>query len=223
MNKAPSSYAPTRKDKSITSYFSDGTIVNFSNGETIVNGLDEPDGVFLIKEGFVKACSTSRDGHANLLLIHKAGEFIPLPWALDGIHLTGLSYEAISEVKLLRSSKDKLRTSMGHDAWLTQEIMTQLVNVVAIYTQRIQILEFRSARGRVIAEMIYLSERFGMHQGSEILIDAPITHQDIADSINMNRETASRALEQLFDEGLIGQVDHFFTIKDPVKLKDALE
>jgi CRP-like cAMP-binding protein len=223
MTTTLSSYTPTRKDKSISSYFSDGTIIYFSNGETIVNGLDEPDGVFLIKEGFVKACSTSHDGHANLLLIHQAGEFIPLPWALDGIHLTGLSYEAISEVKLLRSSKDKLRTSMGHDAWLTQEIMTQLVNVVAIYTQRIQILEFRSARGRVIAEMLFFGERFGKHQGSEILIDAPITHQDIADSINMNRETASRALEQLFEEGLIGQVDHLFTIKDPIKLREALE
>jgi CRP-like cAMP-binding protein len=217
-----STYTPIRKDKSINSYFSDGTVMKFSSGETIVNGIDEPDGVFLIKEGYVKACSTSHDGHANLLLIHKAGEFIPLPWALDGIHLTGLSYESMSEVKLIRSSKDKLRGAMGHDAWLTQEILTQLVNVVAIYTQRIQSLEFRSARGRVIAEMLFFSERFGKHLGSEILIDAPLTHQDIADSINMNRETASRALEQLFDEGLIGQSEHLFTIKDPIKLKEAL-
>jgi CRP-like cAMP-binding protein len=222
MATSSSSYSTTRKDKSITSYFSDGTVLKFSSGDTIVNGFDEPDGVFLIKEGFVKACSTSQDGHANLLLIHQAGEFIPLPWALDGIHLTGLSYEAISDVILIRSSKEKLRTAMGHDAWLTQEILTQLVNVVAIYTQRIQILEFRSARGRVIAEMLFLSERFGSQHGSEIIIDAPITHQDIADSINMNRETASRALEQLFEEGLIGQDEHLFTIKDPVKLKEAL-
>jgi CRP-like cAMP-binding protein len=112
---------------------------------------------------------------------------------------------------------------MGNNMWLTQEVLNQAVNVIAIYTQRIQILEFRSARGRIIAEMLFLSERFGKPKGSGILIDAPITHQDISDSINMNRETASRALEKLIEEGLIGQTEHLFTILEPVKLREALK
>jgi len=37
--------------------------------------------------------------------------------------------------------------------------------------------------------LLYLAERFVKHIGAEVLIDAPITHQDIADSISMNRET----------------------------------
>ena len=213
----------SRKDKSIASYFSDGKIMKFVTGDTIINGFDEPDGVYLIKQGFVKSHSTSADGHANLLLVLEAGEFMPLPWALDGFHVTGLFYEAMTDVTVIRSSKDKLRIAMGNNMWLTQEILNQAVNVIAIYTQRIQILEFRSARGRVIAEMLFFAERFGKQHGSEVLIEAPITHQDIADSINMNRETASRALEDLFDEKLVGQEDHLFTILDLEKLKAALE
>jgi CRP-like cAMP-binding protein len=107
--------------------------------------------------------------------------------------------------------------------WLTQEILNQVVNVVAVYTQRIQILEFRSARGRVIAELLFFAGRFGKVNGNQVVINAPITHQDIADSINMNRETASRALELLIEEKLIGQVDHLFTILDNEKLKDELK
>jgi len=182
---------PRRKDRSIASYFSDGINMKFKNGETIINGFDEPDGIHLIKEGFVKACSTSQDGHANLVLIHENGEFIPLPWALDGYHVTGLSYVAMGNVTVIKSSKDKLRVEMGNNMWLTQEVLNQAVNVIAIYTQRIQILEFRSARNRIIAEILMLSERFGKHSRLGIVINAPITHQDIADSINMNRETAS--------------------------------
>lgn len=212
----------SQKDKSIFSYFSDGTVKKYSSGETIINGYDEPEGVFLIKEGFIKACSTSHDGHANLLLIHTAGELIPLPWSLDGTHVTGLSYVAISDVVLMRSSKDQLRMAMGNNMWLTQDILNQTVNVIAVYTQRIQILEYRSARGRVIAEILFFAERFGKYHGGETAIEAPITHQDIADSINMTRETASRALELLFEEGLIGQDDHLFVIKDLNRLKDAL-
>ncbi|HUD06726.1 MAG TPA: hypothetical protein VMR34_02465 [Candidatus Saccharimonadales bacterium] len=91
--------ASETKDKSIISHFNDGLIMEFSKEETIINGLEEPDGVYLIKLGFVKAYSVSRNGNGNLLLIHQAGEFIPLPWALDGTNITGLSYQAMSSYR----------------------------------------------------------------------------------------------------------------------------
>ncbi len=178
------------KDESIVAHFSDGVLLRFSREETIINGVDdEPEGVYLIKEGFVKACSVSQDGHANLLLVHATGEFIPLPWALDGAHTTGLFYEAMTDVTVLRTSKDSLRSAMGNNTWLSQEVLRQAVDIITVYTQRIQTLEFRSARGRIIAELLNLAERFGRPNGTKVLIDAPVTHQDIADSINMSRET----------------------------------
>jgi CRP/FNR family transcriptional regulator len=215
---------PTQKpdDDSIVAHFSEGSLMRFSKDEVIIQGNEEPQGVYLIKSGYVKAYSISHAGHSNLLLVHKAGEFIPLPWALDGAHTTGLFYEAMTDVEVLRSSKANLRSTMGNDSWLSKEILSQTVNIISIYTQRIRTLEYRSARERVIAELIYLSERFGEKHGKEVIINAPITHQDISDSINMSRETASRALELLFEEGLLGQKDHLFTVKDMYKLRTAL-
>lgn len=216
---------PTKhtRDESIIAHFNDGLLMKFTAGETIINGLDEPEGIYLIKKGFVKAFSVSSTGHGNLLLIHEAAEFIPLPWALDGAHTTGLFYQAMSDVAVLRTSKDRLRNSMGTNTWLSQEILKQAVSIITVYTQRIQTLEFRSARGRIIAELLNLAERFGEKHGKEILINAPITHQDIADSINMTRETASRALEQLFEEGLMGQENHLFSVLDLPKLQKNLK
>ena len=210
------------KDESIIAYFNDGILLHFNDGETIINGIDEPEGVFLIKTGFVKAFSISHDGHVNLLLIHQVGDFIPLPWALDGAHTTELYYEAIQAVDVIKASKNKLRTALGNNSWLSQEILKQAINIVTVYTQRIQTLEFRSARGRMISELLNLSERFGEKINQHILINAPITHQDIADSINMNRETASRTLENLFDEGLVSQLNHMFVILDLPRLQQAL-
>jgi len=209
-------------DKSIIAHFSDGLPLSYSSGETIINDFDTPMGVFLIKSGFVKACSVSHAGYGNLLFIHQSGEFIPLPWALDGAHVTGLSYVAMSDVTILRTSKAKLRMAMGHDSWLSQEVLKQSVEVIAVYTQRIQTLEFRSARGRIISELLSLSQRFGDKRGKVVTINAPITHQDIADSINMTRETASKSLEELFKEGLLDQTDHLFTILDLSRLQEAL-
>jgi CRP-like cAMP-binding protein len=209
-------------DESIIAHFSNGVLLRISKEETIINGYDEPDGVYLIKEGFVKSCSVSQDGHGNLLSIHEVGEFIPLPWALDGAHTTGLSYVAMTNVVMLRVPKDRLRTAMGTNTWLSQEVLRQAVNIITVYTQRIQTLEFRSARGRIVSELLSLAERFGKPHGAEVIIDVPITHQDLADSINMNRETASRAIEILIQERLISQDDHVLKVRNLSALQTAL-
>jgi len=213
---------PKGESESIVAHFSDGLLMHFAKDETIINGIEEPEGVYLIKDGFVKAYSVSKAGNANLLLVHEAGEFIPLPWALDGAHATGLYYEAMTDVTVLRASKDKLRAAMGNNSWLSQEVLKQAVNILAVYSNRIQTLEFRSARGRVISELLNYAERFGKLAGNEVTINAPITQQDIADSINMTRETANIALGQLFEEGLVGQDEHLFIILDLPGLQAAL-
>lgn len=209
------------KGGDIQNHFTDGVIKHFIKGETIIHGFEGPQGVYLIKKGFVKAYTITKSGHENLLLIHDKDEFIPLIWALDGVHTEGLYYQAMSDVTVLRTSKDKLRSAMEENTWLSQEILKQSVHIITAYGQRIQTLEFRTARERLVAELLNLTEMFGKTQGNEILIDAPITHQDIADSINMTRETASRALGLLFEEGLVKQVDHMFTVRRINKLEDA--
>jgi len=213
---------PDIVDESIVAHFSDGLEMHFSKNEVIVNEIDEPAGVYLIKSGFVKAYSLSNDGRRKLFLVHEVGEFIPLPWALDGQQATGLIYEAMTDVTTLRASKDRLRNAMGNNSWLSQEILKQAVNILTVYTQRIQTLEFRSARGRIVSELMYLAERFGEAHGSTVTINAPITHQDVADSINMTRETASRALGELFNEKLVGQKGHLFVLLDLPSLRRDL-
>ncbi len=208
--------------ESIAAHFSDGLEMRFSKEQTIINGYNEPDGVYLIKSGFVKAYSVTKSGHVNLLIVHQKDEFIPLPWALDGAHKTGLFYEALSDVTVMRASKDKLRAAMGTNTWLAKEVLKQAVDIITAYTQRIQTLELRTARERIISQLIYYAERFGKAHSGTILLDVPITHQDLADSINMTRETASRALEQLFSEKIIEQNDHQFMVVDIDKLQSLL-
>ncbi len=209
--------------ESLLSHFRVGTEKHFSKGDVMVHGDEVPLGVYFIQSGYVKAYSISPLGQINLLLIHGACEIMPLPWALDGKQKLGIFYEAISKVTVLGTSKDDLRTAMGSNSWLTEQILRQLVNTFTVYAQRIQSLGFRLPRERVIACMLDLATRFGESQGQGMVIKAPITHQDIADSINMTRETASRALGLLADEKLITQKDHLFIIMDEQKLQAELE
>jgi CRP-like cAMP-binding protein len=202
----------------IISHFSGGKVKIFSKGEVLVQGDEEPKGVYLIQSGYVKAYTISRTGQQNLLLIHGAHEIMPLPWALDGAQKLGVFYEAMSDVTIINSSKVDLRLAMGSNTWLTEQILRQLVTTFTVYAQRIQSLEYRLPRERVIARLLDLANRFGKATKKGIVIQAPITHQDIADSINMTRETASRALELLFYDELVAQSKHLFMILDAEKM-----
>ena len=204
--------------ESIAAHFGGGTVKKFLKGEVIVQGNEKPEGAYLIESGYVKAYSISPLGQQNLLLIHGVGEIMPLPWALDGAQKVGIFYEAISDVSTLRTSKDHLRSAMGTNSWLAEQILRQLVNSFTVYAQRIQNLGYRLPRERTIACLLDLATRFGQRDGHDIIIKAPITHQDVADSTNMTRETASRAIEQLSKDKLISQKDHTFAIKDEKKL-----
>ena len=208
--------------ESIISHFNEGSPVFFAKGDVLVQGDEVPSGVFFIQSGYVKAYSISQLGQQNLLLIHGSNEIMPLPWALDGPQKIGIFYEAMSAVEVLRTSKDSLRQAMGNNTWLTEQILRQLVNTFTVYAQRIQNLGYRLPRERIIACLLDLATRFGRQEGHFIIIQAPITHQDIADSINTTRETASRALELLRQEGLLTQKNHLFVINDETKLQSEL-
>jgi len=208
--------------ESISSHFREGSLKYFSKGEILVDGDVEPSSVYLIQSGYVKAYSISQLGQQNLLLIHGANEIMPLPWALDGPQKVGIFYEAMSAVSVLNTSKDKLRSAMGLNSWLTEQILGQLVNTFTVYAQRVQSLGYRSPQERVISCLLDLAARFGESSREGITIQAPITHQDIADSISMTRETASRALESLFEKNLLSQDDHLFVILDEERLQREL-
>ncbi len=208
--------------ESIDAHFSEGTLKRFLKNEIIVQGNEEPEGVFFILEGYVKAYSISQLGQQNLLLIQGEHEILPLPWALDGPQKIGIFYEAMSDVTVKRTSKAHLRAAMGSDPWLTEQILRQLVDAFTVYAQRIQSLGFRLPRERIIATLLDLSIRFGESREEDTVILAPITHQDIADSTNMTRETASRAIEVLIKDKLLHQENYAFVISNERKLQAEL-
>lgn len=56
----------------------------------------------------------------------------------------------------------------------------------------------------------------------EVVIAAPITHQDIADSLHMIRETASREIDRLRQKGLVYQRHRRFVVPNMNQLRQEM-
>lgn len=103
------------------------------------------------------------------------------------------------------------------------EITQLIVDLLNIYMARIDNLEFGKSYPRLIFRLILLAKRFGTTIGNTIIIELPITHKDLANTLAITRETTSREIELLFKKKLLKKKKRLFVIPNIKKLEKELE
>lgn len=201
--------------------FSKGRKSSYRKGEIIIRPDDNPSGVFYIQKGYVRVYSITVDGDEKIHVIYKKDEVFPLLWALKDIQ-KDVYYEALSDLVLKRVPKDLFITFVKEDPTVLHELIDRLVSHFDVFVDRVGNLEISKAYPRLVAQLLFLSKRFGKKVGKGVVIQVPIAHKDIASSINMTRETASREFEKLEKKGLIGYRKHSIVIKNENALKKEL-
>ena len=78
-------------------------------------------------------------------------------------------------------------------------------------------------RSRIAQMLIEMTEEFGIEKNNSIELIIPLTREDMANYIGVTRETISRKLSNLQDEGIIKLVGNKKIIINNLKvLKDLL-
>ena len=180
--------AGIRLQNELANYFKEGRLLKFDRGEFVLNGGEEPRGVYMIQRGFVKVYLIADTGKESVHIIYKAGEIFPLIWAFKGQALN-VFYQSLGPSRLWLLTTDDFNELIKSSHEASQAVIRQLVNQFHILTERLANLEYSSAADRVVYRLLYMAGRFGVKDGRRIIIDAPITHQIIADTTNLVRET----------------------------------
>lgn len=205
----------------IENFFAQAKQITYKKNEIILRPDDVPSGVYFIEKGYVKVYSITEDGEEKLHIIYKPGELFPLIWVLQGT-LKNVYYEAMDTLTVRRCSKEKFLQFIKEDADVIYQLLSNLVNVFNVFADRIDNLEIPKAYPRTVARILSIAERFGVKSGNQIVIQVPITQKDIANSITMTRETASREIERLEKKNLISYKNHHVVINDVGKLREEL-
>ena len=69
--------------------------------------------------------------------------------------------------------------------------------------------------GRLMKLPARLGARYGRQRGAQLVLDIPLTHQEIADMIGTSRQTATTELGRLEREGVLRIEKHCIHIEDP--------
>lgn len=204
------------------SFFSKFNKLNYKKGETILRAGEDPKGVFYLKKGFVRLYSISKGGEELSLIIFMKGDLFPITWAING---TPNSYflEAITASEIRRApNRDFLEfVNNNPDVYfdLTGKMLTRLGGVL----RRMEYLVFGNAYSKIASIILISADRFGKKIGDLVVIEVPMTHNDIARLVGLSRETASIEIKKLENKRLIGYRGRLIVVKNYKKLtKESL-
>lgn len=206
----------------IRNFFSKGQLLLFHKGDIILGNDPAPSGVYYIESGYVKIYAISDSGDEYLHIIYGPGDVFPLTWAYIDAEPDSEFYEAIADSRLRKVARTDFTHAMQSDPELSYAMGVQLAYQFQVFLDRIDNLEYKKAAERVVYHLLFLAHRFGVRRGSEITIQAPITHELFANSINLARETVSRQIEILEKEQLVRNHRTHMVIQDVPRLEHRL-
>lgn len=206
----------------LINFFHTGTHLSYKKGESIVRAGDDPQGIYYIDSGFVKAYAITKYGEENILIVRKDKDIFPMIWAFTGLH-RDVTYEAMSDTTLWRVAQSEFIKFLKEHEHAIAAVLDMSVEAYRLHSERVMNLEYRTVRERIAMFLLTHAERFGRKTDSGgTVIDAPIKRHDIASSINASRETTSRELSALAKKHYIHLDGGNIEILRPEKLRELL-
>lgn len=175
-----------------------------------------PDGIYIIAEGKVKISRVTPDGYESILCIRGPGDiFCPVP-ILDRAEQLGAAV-AMTEVKLEYAHKDPFVELCREHAELMTIVQGDCLSQVRRLVRRMETFAFHSVKDRVVLTILE-----GLQAGAPSMngsFELRIKHQELAGLVGASRETISRVLAQLQDEGVLTVHRERVVIEDLAALK----
>jgi CRP/FNR family cyclic AMP-dependent transcriptional regulator len=121
---------------------------------------------------------------------------------------------AMEEVELVRVPVPVIEECLATDPAFGAAVLSLLLTRQRETEDRIESLLFRNVEGRLVEFLLKAAERWGVPSPKGMLISAPITHLEIAQSIGSTRETVTLTLGALRREGLLDVAGRRLIIRD---------
>lgn len=189
---------------------------NYAKGDRLLTEGDPIDSVVILNQGSVKAFKYTPDGREQILYVFSEGDFFGEQFLLSSQTAT-YSVEALEPVKTCMLSKADFNKLLYSYPEISVKIIAELGGRIARMENAFQSMGIRNVDARIAGLLLEYSERH-KHPDSD-LIHLPLSREGMANYLGITRETMSRKLSQLENDGIIVSVNNK-TIK--IKERQAL-
>ncbi len=165
--------------------------------------LEEETGnyMYLVLSGKVKVSKAGTGGKETILAIHRTGDFFGEMSLLDG-KTAPATVSAMEDSKIISLSGADFHKYLLHN----EKVLLQIINVLCSRLRQVwqtQSLSSSTADARIRMGIYQLAKKHGIRDAHGTIIDLKITHQELAEMVGTSRETVTRVLARLREQGIL--------------------
>jgi len=175
---------------------------------------DPADHLFVLLEGRLKLTQVTPEGHQILLRYVGPGEAFAIPAILGGIDYP-TSAQAVEDSLLLAWDRQSMRDLMRQAPALALRALDVVASHVREFQDRIRELSTERVERRIARALLRLARQTGRKVEEGVLIDLPLSRQDLAEMTGTTLFTVSRTLSQWESQGLVIAGRERVTIRFP--------
>jgi CRP-like cAMP-binding protein len=179
-------------------------VKKFKKGEYIFYEGDKEPGVYFVIDGIAKLIKETNEGKTVILRLATKGESFGWLVMKDNRPLvnTYTAQALIDTTVLYISNQDFLKLLLMYPALAVRITCELTKNILEAY-DRLKSLAVEKVEGRIAALILELVDKIGKKEGDNVVINAPITRQDIAEMAGTTVETAIRVISRWKKEGIL--------------------
>ena len=133
-----------------------------------------------------------------------------------------LSAKVLEEGDIVAIRKDVLEHEIFQNSTLAFEFMKWMSDHFRKTQTKFRDLVLNGKRGALFSTLIRMSNSYGIHKTDGILIDLPLTNQELANFCGTSRESTNRILNELKKDNIISVKRGKITILDLQYLKEEI-
>jgi len=194
----------------------------YDAGETIYVAGDPAESLMIIAEGRVKLLRHTSIGKDILLDLLIPGEFFgTLSTAGESEYLD--TAVAMTSTCALTIDYDSFRSILLEYPAVSMKVLDTVTARLAAAHASIQQLSSQTAEQRIAATLLRLADKLGEKHEVGLLIQTPLSRDELADMTGATPETASRVISQFQKDGLIATGRQWIAINDLDGLRTLAE
>ncbi len=185
-------------------FFSPYPTQRFKKGEIIIRDLDPFTNVYYIHKGHVRLYTVSDNGKEVSLFIYRSNWYFPTLIGFASAE-SRHNFEAMDSIEVSVAPFGEFVSFLRQSPEVLFDLVVTSGVLMDTYFKRIELLMTQSKRKSLAFMLLQFADAFS--GGEEKPLSAgwvvPLSHQQIATWVNTSRETVSRHLEELKEEGII--------------------
>ncbi|MCX7749305.1 MAG: Crp/Fnr family transcriptional regulator [Clostridia bacterium] len=177
----------------------------YEKGELIIMEGSYPESLIIIDKGQVKVFKYTSEGKEQILYIFSEGDFFGEKNLLRN-QVATFYVEALEATHICMINKKDFQKLLRNYPEIGIKVIEELCIRMEKIESTVQSMGTKSIESRINAVLLDFAGRYGRKNPRGVLVELPLSREGIANYIGTARETVSRKLSALQDEGMIEMI-----------------